>query len=248
MWLPDVHRYLTALCADALSRGQWVQGECWHKCLSSSSLLTTPNTAAATFPSVSPVPGAAPSPLALQSSSCGKKTKTTEKWALSLRCCFYETNSDGGRQEVLGPPSLYLCSCQGGERVVRQWLGQLLLQPPLRAAFIFQMLLFSKWSNHPGSSCCLGKEGMLLSFAGSCSPISSLCPATKWCLWIWRCNFQLCQGSRWLWACWCGTAVLPVALVAGMFVSVLLMEGKPLSLMLFTYYLLVPSFASKQQS
>lgn len=107
-------------------------------------LLTTPNTAAATFPSVSPVPGAAPSPLALQSSSCGKKTKTTEKWALSLRCCFYETNSDGGKQEVLGPPSLYLCSCQGGERVVRQWLGQLLLQPPLRAAFIFQMLLFSK--------------------------------------------------------------------------------------------------------
>lgn len=226
MWLPDVHPYLTAFMLVPCQEGS----ECRENAIRSvflPPLPTSPYTAAAVFPSDSPIPGAAPSPLPLQSSSCGKKTKTTEKWALSLHCSFYETNSE--RQEVLGPLCLYLCFCRGGEGVLRQWLGQLLLQPPLHAASTFQMLLFSKWSKHPGSSCCSGTEEMLLSFAGSCYPISSLCPATEWCLWVWRCISQLCQGGRWLWAHWSGTAVLRVMLVAGMLVSVLLMERNPLS-------------------
>lgn len=139
-------------------------------------LCPPPHTQQQSFPLI-------PLSLVLHLLLCHCNTPHVERKPKPLKnglCPFaYEINSNGRRQEIWGPPSVFLCFCRGGEGLVRQWLGQLLLQPPLRAAPTFQMLLFSKWSNHPGSSCCSGKEEMLLSFAGCCSPISSLCSATK---------------------------------------------------------------------
>lgn len=61
----------------------------------------------------------------------------------------------------------------------------------------FQMMVFSKL---PRVSFLLMQGGhpLFLSRCRFCSssPASNLCPATEWCLCVWRCESPLCQHDR----------------------------------------------------